>query len=60
MPVVAALCHSIFKSGVHRLQRTWFLEIDLVHEVCMCIRMSVGSLEAVITSGIMWCDMDLI
>ena len=34
--------------------RAWFLEIDLVRKVC--VRVSAPRL--VITSGVMWCDMD--
>ena len=37
----------------------WFLEIDLVLEVCVCVCVSVcPPLRLVITSGVMWCDMD--
>ena len=29
------LKHKIFLNKVHRLAHTWFLEIDLAHEVCV-------------------------
>ena len=40
------------KPGRH----TWFLEIDLLRKVCVCV--CVSALRLVITSGLMWHDMD--
>ena len=49
----------------HRPARAWFLKIDLVRIVCMrvcvCVCMRVcPPLRLLITSGVMWHDMDLI
>ena len=41
----------------HRPIHAWFLEIYLVREVCVCMCLPP---RLVITSGVMWCDMDLI
>ena len=47
--------------------RTWFLDIDLVREVCVCVCVSVCLCvcvsvcpppRLVITSGVIWHDMD--
>ena len=41
--------------------RAWFLEIDLVCEVCVCVCVCVSVCpppRLVITSGVMWRDMD--
>ena len=38
----------------HRLEHTWFLEIDHVHGMCIC----VSAPRLLITSGVMWCDLN--
>ena len=42
--------------------RAWFLEIDVVHKMCvrMYICVCVSAPRQVITSGMMWHDIDLI
>ena len=40
-----------------RPARAWFLEIDLVREVCVCVSVC-PPLRLVITSGVIWRDMD--
>ena len=45
----------------HRLVRTWFLEIDLVRKVCVCVCVCIPVClppRLVTTSGMMWRDMD--
>ena len=42
-----------------RPARAWFLDIDLVREVCVCVRVPVcPPPRLVITTGMMWRDMD--
>ena len=39
--------------------RAWFLEIDPVRNVCMCMCVSVcPPPRLLITSGVIWCDID--
>ena len=46
-------------SSGHRQTCAWFLEVDLVHKVCVCVSVSAClPLWLVITSGVMWCDMN--
>ena len=40
----------------HRPVRAWFLKVDPVQIVCMC----VSAPRLLITSGVMWRDIDLI
>ena len=43
----------------HRLARAWFLQIDLVCEACVYVSVCLPP-GLVITSGMMWHDMDFI
>ena len=48
---------SLFKPG--RPARTWFLEIVSVQtSVCVCVCVCVSAPRLLITSGVMWRDMD--
>ena len=42
----------------HRPVCTWFLEINLVREVCMCVCVCVSAPRLLITSGVMWTPYD--
>ena len=41
----------------HRPVRAWFLEIDPVRDVCMCMSVCLPP-RLLITSGVIWCDID--